>query len=132
MARPKKDEQGLLTDMELQLMNIIWEFESATVNEVIERLSQESEKEYAYTTISTMLRILEKKEIVEAVKEGRGHRYLPKIKKETYQEKTLDHMVSNVFDGTPKSLVSRLLGNDKMSQSDLDEIRQLLDEKSEV
>ncbi len=57
-----------------------------------------------------MVRILEQKGYVRSRKEGRGHLYEPAIQKEAYQVASLQHLVSNVFDGTPTLLVQRLVG----------------------
>lgn len=129
MARPKSDENKQLTDTELQIMNILWELEASTVHEVLTRLSEIQKKEYAYTTVSTLLRVLEKKEAVESKKEGRGHLYSPLIPKEKYQKKATKHLVNHLFEGQPAALVKNLLGSGYLSKEELKEVQQLLNEK---
>ena len=130
MARPKNEEDKPLTDTEIQIMNVIWEQGSGTVHEVIEQLKIENDKDYAYTTVSTMLRILEKKQALSSVKEGRGHRYTPKIKQEGYQKKAAKHLLKNVFQGQRTRLIKNLLGSAKISKDELNEIKKLIDEKT--
>ena len=131
MARPKSEEKKALTDIELQLMNILWRLEGATVHEVLESLEKSQKKDYAYTTVSTMLRILEKKEFVRSEKEGRGHRYFPKVEKDDYQEKALGQMVEQVFSGQPSTLIKNLLGQAKLTSEELAEIQKMIEEQND-
>ena len=73
MGRKKKTSE-MLTDFELQIMTVIWKLRSATVTDVVEKLSGE---DYAYTTISTMMRLLEQRGILSTVKNGKTHIYVP-------------------------------------------------------
>jgi predicted transcriptional regulator len=116
-----------LTATELEMMNIIWRIGPATVVQVVEELRPE--RELAYTSVSTMVRILEQKGYVTSVKEGRGHVYEAAVSKEAYQRLTLERLVSNVFDDTPALLVRRLLDSEALSSDDLAEIRALLRKK---
>lgn len=127
MARPKSDDNKPLTDAELQIMNVLWEQGTGTVHEVLESLS--ADKDYAYTTVSTMLRVLEKKGAVRSQKEGRGHRYQAAIEKGKYQNRATEHLVKNVFQGEKTALIKNLLGSSALSKAELDEVRQLLKEK---
>lgn len=126
--RKKKNEQTKLTEVELELMNLLWKLGSGTVHEVMERLS--SERKLAYTTVSTMLRILEQKGFVKSQAEGRGHRYSPLMSKEKYETLSLDYLVQNVFDGAPSSLIKRLIDNELIKDSDLEELKNLIQERS--
>src|SRR4051812_37720195 len=123
----KKSPDKLLTQVELELMTLIWKIGGGGVHDVLAALP--SGRELAYTSVSTILRILEQKGFLESKKEGRGHRYLPLVTKEAYESTTLQHMVTRVFDGTPTSLVKRLLEVGDLSQEDLKEIQNLLDER---
>jgi predicted transcriptional regulator len=75
------------------------------------------------------VRILEQKGYVTSQKEGRGHLYDATISKEAYQAISLEHLVSNVFDGAPALLVQRLLDSTKLSAEELDRIRATLRKK---
>jgi predicted transcriptional regulator len=117
----------LLTTAELELMQILWKLSEGTVAEVIEAM--EIHQKPAYTTVSTLLRILEQKGILKARKEGRGHIYIPLLSKAEYEAKAVRQVVENVFEGTPVSLVKQLLNSGELNAKEIEEIRKLLDQK---
>src|SRR5262245_1851247 len=98
MKRRSPRAQRLLTQGELELMTILWSLREASVAQVIESLPRS--RDVAYTTVSTILRILEQKGFVASRKEGRGHLYSPRVGKDAYEAKSLRQLVNNVFDGT--------------------------------
>ena len=116
-----------LTEAELELMSIVWRLGEGTVNEVLAQLPKN--RKLAYTSVSTILRILEQKQVVGTRKEGRGHVYFPKLSKAEYEASTLQNVVSKVFDGAPVALVRQLLDTTDLSDADLKEIQKLLNEK---
>src|SRR5690349_12252924 len=120
-ASPEK----LLTETELELMSILWRRGEGSVADVIENLPKG--RDLAYTSVSTILRILEQKGILEARKEGRGHIYVPAIAKSDYEARTVKHMVSRVFDNTPLALVKQLLDSVPLNSKEIEELRQMLD-----
>lgn len=124
----KNNDPKLLTDVELELMTILWMKGEGSVNDVMSELA--SDRDLAYTSVSTILRILEQKKILKTRKEGRGHIYIPVLKKDEYEKKTIRHVVEKVFAGTPSALVKQLLDTTKMSAAELDEIKKLLEKKS--
>ncbi len=123
----KKDSSKLLTDTELELMNILWSLGEGNVHQVIEKLPKG--RELAYTSVSTIMRILEEKGVLKTRKEGRGHVYIPAMKKSDYESRSLNHMVENVFAGTPSALVKQLLSSVDISADELKEIKALLNKK---
>lgn len=130
MTKPKPDEK-MLTEVELELMNILWKLGEGSVNEVIAQLPKG--RELAYTSVSTILRILEQKDVLKTRKEGRGHVYIPVLQKVQYESKAVRHVVDKVFDGTPLAMVKQLLGSVKISDAELDELKKMvrdLEEKS--
>ena len=116
-----------LTATELEMMNVLWRIAPASVHQVVEALRPQ--RHLAYTSVSTIVRILEQKGYVRSRKEGRGHLYEPTIQKEAYQIASLQHLVSNVFDGTPRLLVQRLVDSEQLNPEALDEIRRALRKK---
>lgn len=127
MKAKKSRPEKLLTQVELEIMGPLWRRGEATVHQVSESLPRE--RKLAYTSISTMLRILEQKGFVTSRKEGRGHVYIPAVAKESYEALALENVVERVFDGTPTSLVRRLLDTADLSEEDLKSIQSLLQEK---
>ena len=116
-----------LTATELEMMNVLWRIAPASVHQVVEALRPQ--RQLAYTSVSTIIRILEQKGYVRSRKEGRGHLYEPTIAKETYQVASLQHLVSNVFDGTPTLLVQRLVDSEQLGAEELDRVRRALRKK---
>ena len=124
MKKSKETETKMLTDVELELMTILWKIGEGSVAQVIEQLPKD--RELAYTSVSTILRILEQKEVLMTRKEGRGHVYIPLLKKSDYEAKAVKHVVERVFDGTPMSLVKQLLDTGGLNEKDLLELQQLI------
>jgi predicted transcriptional regulator len=128
MARPRKAGwSGLLTETELEMMSIVWRFGRATVSDVLAALPQG--RELAYTSVSSMLRILEQKGALSAEKAGRGHVYLPAVSRDDYATRSVRHLVSKVFDGAAPSLVRCLVEQGSLSADDVASLRRILDGK---
>lgn len=125
-TKSKGSTEKLLTDAELELMTIIWRIGEGTVAEVIAGLPEG--KDLAYTSVSTILRILEQKKVLKTRKEGRGHVYIPIMDKLTYEARAVKDMVGRVFDGTPAALVRQLVSTVPLNQKELDELRRIIDE----
>ncbi len=113
-----------LTATELEMMNVIWRLGPCSVRQVVAALRPQ--RELAYTSVSTIIRILEQKKYVVSVKEGRGHLYQAAVSKQAYQAASLARLVSNVFDGAPTLLVQRLLDSKQLSIEELEKIRSLM------
>ncbi len=127
--KPSPQPRKPLTEVELEMMNILWRVGPCTVKQMLESLSPG--RALAYTSVSTMVRILEQKDYVRASKLGRGHLYEAAVSKESYQEVSIDHVVKTVFDGAPSDLVRHLLQSDQLSQEELAEIRAMLDQRTD-
>jgi predicted transcriptional regulator len=125
-----KSEKRILTEAELELMNILWRLGEGSVNDVLEGLPKG--RDLAYTSVSTILRILEQKEILESRKEGRGHVYIPRIAKAEYERTSAKHLVTKVFDGEASNLVKRLIESKDLNADDLKELKAFLDERSKA
>ncbi len=122
-----KPLQKPLTATELEMMNVLWRLGPSSVHQVVEALRPQ--RELAYTSVSTIIRILEQKGYVLSRKEGRGHLYEAAVAKEAYQVASLQHLVSKVFDGTPTLLVQRLVDSEQLDPEELDRIRRALRKK---
>ena len=120
----KNSEEKMLTDVELELMTILWKIQEGSVTDVIAQLPKN--RELAYTSVSTILRILEQKQILTTRKEGRGHIYIPSIKKSDYETRAVKNVVDRVFDGTPVALVRQLLTAGDLNAKDLQELKDLI------
>ena len=109
------------------MMNVIWRIGPCSVTQVLEQLSPT--RELAYTSVSTIVRILEQKGYVVSEKAGRGHLYSAAIAKEDYQATSLRHLVDNIFEGTPTLMVKRLLDSNTLTEEELSQIKSLLRKK---
>src|SRR5690349_615374 len=127
MARKSPPAPKSLTATELEMMNVIWRLGPCSVRQVVEALRPQ--RKLAYTSVSTIVRILEQKGYVVSLKEGRGHVYQAAVSKQSYQALSLERLVSHVFDGTPALLVQRLLDSQQLSLEELARIRTLLRDK---
>ncbi len=118
----------LFTEVELELMTILWKIGEGSVADVIAGLPRG--RELAYTSVSTVLRILEQKGALQARKEGRGHIYVPRVDKREYEARALNDVVEKVFEGEPVALMKQLLGNQKFSAEELRQIKKIIGEMS--
>ena len=113
------------TDRELDIMAVLWERGPSTVTEVREALSDD----LAYTTVLTVLRVLEEKGRVSHEEEGRAHRYFPKVRREEAGQSALRRLTRKVFRGSPEMLLTQLVSDRDLSEGDLRRMRELLDER---
>jgi predicted transcriptional regulator len=127
MVRKKeKPADRLLTDVELELMTIIWNQGKTTVKEVAEALPET--RRLAYTSVATVMKILEHKRYLRCEKHSYAHTFSPLVAKAAYEESCLEHVVDNVFDGEPVALVQRLLTAKRLSAAELRAIKATLQE----
>ncbi len=127
--RKKTDEKTKprLTEVELEMMGVLWDLKEGSVSDVLQKLP--ANRKLAYTSVSTMLRILEQKGVVASRKEGRGHLYSPLLDRESYGKASVEDLVEKVFGGAPSAMVRTLLDIGGLTDSDLDAIRKVIDSK---
>jgi predicted transcriptional regulator len=121
-----KASERKLTDAELEIMHVVWELDGGTVRQVHERLNQQ--RPLAYTTVMTMMNILEDKGHLTRRKQGRAFRYQPVRPKAQVISGMVDDFVGRVFAGAATPLVLSLVKDRKISKSDLEEIARLIGE----
>jgi len=127
MSEKLKLQTKILTEVELEMMTILWKIEPCTINQIIEKLPKE--RNLAYTSVATIIRILEQKGIVKSKKENRFYIYSALVTKEEYEQSSLTHLITNVFEGDPSLLVKRLLSNKNINKTELSELQKLLEQK---
>ena len=123
----EKRKSELLTEVELEFMTELWTLGEGTVHDVLNRLS--ADRNLAYTSAATILRILEQKQFVTSRKQGKSHVYKPTLAKDAYQTRSLKDLSAKLFDDTPASLVARLVNDDELSEEALGQIRALVDRR---
>lgn len=123
MNLPKKIKP---TESELEILQILWQRESATVREVHEELSKN--KTSGYTTTLKLMQIMFEKGIVTRDDRAKTHIYQAALSRKKTQKQFLDKMIKGLFAGSSTQLVLQALGNQKASKSELDEIQKYLDD----
>ncbi len=117
-----------LTRAEEQIMQILWKLEKAFVKDIIVHLP---DPKPAYNTVSTIIRILEKKGFVGYKAYGKTHEYYPLVNKPEYTQKYLRNFVQNYFSNSYKQMVSFFAREEKLSISEMEEMRQLIEQEIE-
>jgi predicted transcriptional regulator len=112
------------TESELEILSILWEKQTATVRDVHE-IVQKS-KEVGYTTTLKLMQIMHEKGLVTRNESSKTHIYTPTFAKEQAQDQYLGKMIRTLFSGSTSQLVMQALGNHQPSQSDLEEIKILI------
>lgn len=123
----KATPRRTLTAVELEMMNVIWRLGPCTVAQVRDALPPG--RALAYTSVSTMIRILEQKGFVSSEKVGRGHMYCAAMSKPEFQSVSLSQLLDDVFDKAPSLLVQRLLDSEYLDAEEIERIRALLRKK---
>jgi BlaI family transcriptional regulator, penicillinase repressor len=115
-----------LTQAEEEIMQILWTLKKAFVKDIVEGYE---DPKPAYNTISTLIRILEKKGFVGYEAFGKSHQYFPLMNKEDYSQKYLNRFVDKYFSGSYKELVSFFTKQEEMSVKDLERLLEELKNK---
>ena len=110
----------VLTEQELEIMKIVWERESATVRDVYETLR--AKRQIAYTTVMTMMRILEKKGHLKVSRADRAYVYRPARPRQRVVAEMVREFVDRVFGGAAEPLVQHLVRDRHLSEDDLKDI----------
>ena len=108
-----------LTQAEEEVMQILWKLEKAFVKEIVEEFP---DPKPAYNTVSTIIRILEKKEVVGYKAFGKTHQYHPLVDKEEYSQKYINRFVDRYFSGSYSQLVSFFAEKEELSVNDLEKL----------
>ena len=117
-----------LTEVELRLMQVLWTKGKATVGEVAEALKQGPV--LAYSTVLTMLRILERKGYIRHEKDGRAFVYEPVMDRTEACRKAIRHLVSRFFDDSHELLVLNILKHEKIESKELKRLKKMIEESS--
>ena len=119
-----RKQSSTLTEVEQRLMEIVWERRSATVSEVLAKLSHE--RKVAFNTVQTMLRILERKGYLRHKIQGRAFRYYPIVDRGQASTSAVKHLLNRFFDGVPGKLAINILENERLSENDLAKLKRLI------
>ena len=113
-----------LGDLQLQIMQVLWQRGEAAVAHVHEALG--GNNNFAYTTVATMLRKMETRGLVAHREEGRTFVYRPKVAAHTVSRSMADHLVDRLFEGSLTNAVNHLLSTREVSAEELRELQRLI------
>jgi predicted transcriptional regulator len=121
--RPKS---RTLTEQELEIMKVVWEIETATVRDVYEALLRR--RKIAYTTVMTMMNILEEKGYLKKRSEDKAHVYRPAQPKAKVIRAMVQEFVERVFNGSAEPLLVHLVKDRHLSPQELEKIARTIKE----
>lgn len=119
-------KQPELTRAEEEVMQILWNLGKGFVNDVLEHYP---EPRPAYNTVSTIIRILEKKNFIDHRAFGKTHEYFPLISKQDYTRQFMGNVVKGYFDDSLNKMVSFFTGDESMTIKEMEEVRGIIDQQ---
>ncbi|GAB3332584.1 BlaI/MecI/CopY family transcriptional regulator [Larkinella ripae] len=114
-----------LTKAEEKVMQILWAIRKGFVKDVIDEMP---EPKPPYNTISSLIRILEKKGFVGHKAYGKTHEYFPAVSKLAYRKSAFKNFLANYFEGSPEKIVSFMVNEEKLEPEEIQRIMYLLDQ----
>lgn len=114
-----------LTDLQIDIMRVLWERGQATVAEICEALR--AERGLALTTVATLLSRLEKRGIVSHETRARQFVYRPLVTEAEVRHSMVHELTERLFDGDVAAMMSHLLSEREISPGDLDRLKAMLD-----
>jgi predicted transcriptional regulator len=115
-----------LTDAEARVMSVLWRMETATVGDIAGALQHK--RPVSYSTVQTILRILENKHYVTHEKVARAFLYRPLIDERQARRRALKHLASRLFDDSPSLLVLNVLDDEEMEPDELQRLKKLIEQ----
>jgi BlaI family transcriptional regulator, penicillinase repressor len=119
----------ILTRQELQIMKVVWELGNATVKEVCDTMSQT--KTIAYTTILTLMGILEEKGALIHTRSGRAFVYSPVLSRQQATRNQVRDVIARFFDGKPEGLIEDILENESIAADQINAVKNLVESRKE-
>ena len=113
-----------LTEVELELMDVLWGKGRATVADIVEALPNER---LAYSSVLTMMRILEQKGYVEHEKDGRAFVYRPLVDRQQARQSVIGYLLRRFFDNSPELLVVNLLAREDVDPAELKRLKRMIE-----
>ncbi|MEH6304637.1 BlaI/MecI/CopY family transcriptional regulator [Olivibacter sp. CPCC 100613] len=114
------------TESELEILKILWEHGDCTVRQVHEHISPD--KEVGYTTMLKLMQIMHTKGLVERDESSKTHIYRALVSRDAAEQQLVNKFIKDLFDGSAARLVMQALGNHRASNSELEKIRELLND----
>jgi predicted transcriptional regulator len=115
-----------LTDAEARVMSVLWERQTASVADVVGALKKK--KPVTYSTVQTILRILEEKGYVSHEKVARAFIYRPRVDERQARRRALKHLMTRLFNGSPSLLVLNVLEDEQIDADELNRLKKLIED----
>lgn len=115
---------SILTKAEEQVMQILWEEKEGFVKELLQKFP---EPRPAYNTVSTIIRILEKKGFVDHRSFGKSHQYYPLVSRDQYRNERFSSLMKNYFNNSMKQVLSHFGKDGSMDMKEADEIISMIE-----
>jgi BlaI family penicillinase repressor len=113
-----------LTGQELEIMKVVWRLETATVRQVYEELLKQ--RRIAYTSVMTIMNILERKGHLKRRQEDRAYVYLPAKPQKQVIGSMVREFIQRVFNGSAEPLLVHLVEDEQLTEQDVEEIRRTI------
>ena len=117
----ENEKTPIPTEVELAILNVLWEAGPSTVREVHNIVSRA--RNTGYTTVLKMLQIMTQKKLVKRDESNHAHVYIPNCSKQKTQKRLVDDLLKKAFGGSSVQLVSTLFDSDKLSKSEFEKLR---------
>jgi len=127
MARKAKATPAL-SPAETEILRLVWQLESATVQDICDALSED--RGVTYATVQTLLRRLEKKGYVRHDVKGRAHVFSEAVKRDEVIERTVGDFVARLFGGDPLPLMLHLADHSQLKAEDIERLKKLIKRQS--
>lgn len=121
-----RNRSPALTDAEARVMAVLWQHGTATVGDVVAALKKT--RAVTYSTVQTILRILENKGYVAHDKVERAFLYRPLVDQRQARQRALRHLMSRLFDGSPSLLVLNVLEDEKIDPAERLQLKKLIED----
>ncbi len=127
MARPGSEHP---TELELEILKILWEDSPLRVREVRARLESEADRPLVHSSVITMLNIMHRKGFLRRRKEGKSFLFSPKVNKENVTGRIMGDLLSRLFDSSTSAMVLSLLETADLDSEEIAELRKLISRKA--
>lgn len=127
MARPGSDHP---TNLELEILKILWQESPLPVREVRARLESEADRPLAHSSVITTLNIMYDKGLLKRKKDGKSFLFSPKVKQEEIAGGIMGDLLTRLFNGSPAAMMVNLLETADIDSSELAELRKLIARKA--
>ena len=113
-----------ITHSEENIMRILWELGEGVVHDIIEKLP---DPKPPYTTVSSIVRLLEKKGFIDHKAYGKTYVYFPAVTREQYARRSFSDLMKHYFQGSPKNVVSFMMEENTLKPEEVNELKKLID-----